>query len=141
MTQIPDLTPPAGFRFLTAHEAECLSAGDPIVLLTPGGVEHALIRSFNDEAMKVTLRSGAVVTLDLDHPDYWPASRTGGRRPPTDGESIAITRTGATADEDVEPLLRVSVAVSEMMKDDPELVAAVQRVREIVAKRIRGIAA
>jgi hypothetical protein len=140
-TTIPALTPPPGFRFMTAHEAECMNAGDPIVLLTPGGVEHALIRAFTDEDMRVTLRSGAIVVLDLDSPDYWPAMRTGGRRPPTDGESVAICRTGAVPDEDVEPLLRASVALAEMMKDDPELAQAVARVREIVSKRVRGIAA
>lgn len=135
--------PPKGFRYMTAHEAEGMEWGDPIRLMTPAGMEHALVRGFKDDAMTVVMRSGAVIVLDLDDPNYWPDARVGDRRPPLNVQDsiVAIRETGATADEDVEPLLRVSVAVSELMKHDEELQHAVARVREIVALRIRGIAA
>lgn len=135
--------PPAGYRYMTAHEGESLAAGDPIVLMTPGGMEHALVRGFTDEAMTVTLRSGAIVTLDLDNPDYWPDSESRDRRPPMDvGESIvALHSTEATPDDEIEPLMRTGVALAAAAKDDPELAAAVAEVRRILAKRLRGRAA
>lgn len=142
MTSIAHIAaPPPGWRYLTAHEGECMNYSDLIVLWDGRDKHHGIVYGHNDEKLICTLRSGAIVRLDLDHPDFWPASRTGDRNPPSDGELVAIRETGATADADVEPLLRVSVAVSQMMKDDPELAAAVRRVREILAARIRGVAA
>lgn len=133
--------PPPGFRFMSAHEAECLGYGEPIVLWNGTDKEHALVYGHTDEAMNVTLRSGAKLRLDLDHPDYWGRDESRDRRPPNDGEWVAIKETGATADADLEPMLRVSVAMSELMKTDEELAKAVIRVREILHKRIRGQAA
>lgn len=137
------LTPPPGFRFMLAHEAERLSSGDPIQLITAGGMEHGLVRSHTDEAMSVTLRSGAIITLDLDDPEYWGSDEHRDRRPPmsVDGECVAIKRTEADEDAEIEPLMRTSVALATLMKDDEELRKAVAEVRRIVSARLRGIAA
>jgi hypothetical protein len=133
-------TLPPGWRYMTAHEAETMGYGDPIVLWN-GELCHGLVSGFKDDSMRVILRSGAVITLDLDHPDYWADGVHRDRRPPMDSEFVALHDTEATADEDVEPLLRTSVALARMMKDDPELQQAVARVREIVQNRLRGRAA
>lgn len=131
-------TLPAGFRFMFAYEAGQLDYSSPIRLLCVAGVEHGVVCGHTDEAITVLLRSGAKVTLDLDHPDYWPDGESRDRRPPMspDGEVVAIRETGATPDEDVEPMLRASVALARQMKDDVELQAAVARLREIVNDRL-----
>jgi hypothetical protein len=135
-------TLPAGFRFLLAHEAERLSQGQTIVLFN-GELCHGTVKSFGDATMTVTLRSGAVVTLDLDDPDYWPDDESRERRPPMDaaGEFVAIREVLATPDADIEPLMRTSVGLERLAKDDPELKAAIAEVRRILIDRLKGKAA
>jgi hypothetical protein len=134
--------PPAGYRFMLAAEAERMTTGDPITLWN-GDKLQGLVWGHTDEAMTVKLRSGAIVTLDLDSPDYWPDSRTGDRRPPMDASEglVAIKETMATEDDEIEPLLKVGNAVAKMAKDDPELAAALAEVRRIFLNRLRGKAA
>lgn len=136
-------TPPAGYRYMLPHEAERLTHGAFVTLMTAAGPCHGTVRSFGDATMTVTLASGAVVTLDLDDPDYWPDAEIRDRRPPmsVDGEYVALWTTGADDDADVEPLLRTSVALARLMREDPELRAAVAEVRRIIATRLRGRAA
>lgn len=141
-TIIP-FTPPANYRFMLAHEAERLDWGSPIVLLHAAGMCHGLVKSHTDAGLQVTLRSGAVVTLDLDDADFWPEGEVRDRRPPmsADGEYVALRETGATPDEELEPLLRTGVALTALAKNDPELAAALAVVRRILNDRLRGKAA
>lgn len=136
------LNPPMGFRFMLAHEAERLSHGAPVVLFN-GEVCHGTVRSFGDATMTVELRSGALVTLDLDDPDYWPDHEVRDRKPPMDvtGEFVALWEVTATADEDIEPLLRTGNALLRAAVDDPELQEAIAALRRIITNRLRGMAA
>jgi hypothetical protein len=135
-------TLPAGFRFLLAPEAERLTHGQSVILYN-GEMNHGTVRSFGDATMTVLLRGGALVTLDLDDPDYWPEDEVRERRPPMDsaGEFVAIREVLATPDEELEPLLRASTALAFVAKDDAELRAAVAEVRRILLDRLRGKAA
>lgn len=135
-------TPPFGFRFMLSHEAERLSHGSPVVLFN-GETNHGTVTSFGDATMTVTLRSGALVTLDLDDPDYWPDSEVRDRRPPmsADGEFVALWEVTATRDEDIEPLLRTGNTLLRSAKDDPELREAIAVLRRILTDRLRGKAA
>lgn len=133
---------PAGYRFMLAHEAERLSHGAPVVLFN-GELCHGTVKSFGDATMTVVLRSGALVRLDLDDPDYWPDGEGRDRLPPlsADGEFVAVQEVAVTPDEEIEPLLRSSVALERFTKDDPELRAAVAEVRRILINRLKGRAA
>jgi hypothetical protein len=115
---------------------------DPIKLWN-GELVHGTVTAHTDECLKVTLRSGAIVTLDLDSPDYWPDGEHRDRRPPLspDGEFVAIRETMATPDEELAPLLRVSAATARLAKNDPELAAALGEVRRILMERLRERAA
>lgn len=141
-TAIITHTVPAGFRFMLAHEAERLSHGSSIVLYN-GELCHGTVRSFGDATMTVALRSGALVTLDLDDPDYRPEDESRDRRPPMDatGEFVALHEVLATPDADIEPLLRAGVALTISGKDDPELREAIAALRRIITDRLRGKAA
>lgn len=134
--------PPAGYRFMLAHEAERLTTGDPVVLYN-GDKHHGLVWGHTDETMTVKLRSGALITLDLDHPDYWPDNVTRDRRPPMDaGEGlVAISEVLVTPDDEIEPLMKVGAALSGLAKNDPELAAAIAEVRRIFLNRLRDKAA
>lgn len=137
-------TPPLGYRFMLAHEAERLDYAHPLVIWN-GELNHAVVTRCDDSAITVMLRSGATVVLDLDDPDYWPDGEVRDRRPPMspDGEFVALwaESVAGDADEEIEPLLRTSVALATMMKDDVELRAAVAEVRRIVTSRLRERAA
>lgn len=132
----PAVTPPKGFRFMLAHEADQLQYAEPVTVWDGSSLWPGVVTGHTDESMKVMLRSGAILTLDLDHPDYWPIDDVRDRRPPHDGTNVVIKRLDATPDEDVEPLLRTSVALAVAMKDDTELQQAVARLREIVRDRL-----
>lgn len=130
---------PAGYRFMLAHEAERIDYADPIKLFN-GELIHGTVIRHTDEAMRVQLRSGAHVDLDLDHPDYWPDGESRDRHPPMsrDGEFVAVQEVLATPDVEVEPLLRTSIALAQMAKGDPELAAAVGEIRRIILNRLKG---
>lgn len=134
--------PPAGYRYLLPSEAERMTTGDPITLWN-GDKLHGLVWGHTDEAMTVKLRSGALITLDLDSPDYWPDNVHRDRRPPMDAREglVAIKETMATPDDEIEPLLKVGNAVAIMAKDDPELAAALAEVRRIFLNRLKERAA
>lgn len=134
--------PPAGYRFMLAHEAERLSHGSSVVLFN-GEINHGTVKRFGDSWMTVELRGGALVDLDLDDPDFWPDSEVRDRRPPMDasGEFVALKEVLATPDAEIEPLLRTSVALAGMAKNDPELAAALGEVRRIIIDRLKGKAA
>lgn len=134
--------PPAGYRYMLPSEAERMTTGDPITLWN-GDRLHGLVWGHTDEAMTVKLRSGAIVTLDLDNPDYWGRDESRDRRPPMDaGEGlVAIKETMATPDDEIEPLMKVGAALAGMAKNDPELAAALAEVRRIFLNRLKDKAA
>lgn len=138
-TTMTTLVPPAGYRFMFGHEADRLAYADPVVLWN-GELVHGSVCACTDEFTKVLLRSGVIVTLDIDVPEYWPEGQSRDRKPPTsiDGEFVALHEVLATPDEEVEPLLRTSVALASMAKNDPELAEAIANVRRIVLNRLRN---
>lgn len=141
-TTITHYIPPAGYRFMLGHEADRLAYADPVVLWN-GELVHGAVCACTDEFTKVMLRSGVVVTLDLDHPDYWSDGESRDRRPPQsiDGEFVALHEVLATADDEIEPLMQVGAALAGMAKDDPELAAALAEVRRIFLNRLKNKAA
>lgn len=137
------LDPPKGYRYMLAHEAERLDYASPIVLLHASGLCHGNVIRHGDEDMTVQLRGGAIVTLDLDSPDYWPDDEMRDRRPPmsADGEFVALHEVLATPEDEIEPLLRTGAALAGLAKNDPELATALAEVRRILIDRLKGKAA
>jgi hypothetical protein len=122
------------WRAMTGDEADRLEHGDKVALMNvqEGTVVTGTMYSATDAAINIKTRAGAIISLDIDNPDYWDFDETAEgssprerRAPQSDeGEWVAIV-TGQTDNTDLTVAIRASIEIGKLHRRADALLADV----------------